>query len=253
MPRRFIDLSKHRQAFRKLDAKTFRAFYYLWDQCDDAGVYLIDTDQFKLDNGFALPFEALLALPGNLCVRMAPDRILLTDFIATNYTKLKEGYNPHKPAFRALLRNELTLNASYTQACFKLEDEEEGEDEDEDKGGTGETSKRGDQGTSKIGADPAFEVLWVAFERYGSKSKALEYWRKLSPIDRLAITAKAPAYVASTPGCEFRKQLEGWINPEHRLWERPIVKRSNGSPTSSTAPMSRNAPIETDLVTRTKS
>lgn len=71
--------------------------------------------------------------------------------------------------------------------------------------------------------DPAFEALWLTFERYGSKAKALAYWNRLSPDDREAISAKAPAYVASTPGCKYRKQLEGWINPEDRRWERPIV------------------------------
>lgn len=75
-------------------------------------------------------------------------------------------------------------------------------------------------------ADPEFEALWLTFERYGAKAKALAYWKRLTPEDRAAIIAKAPAYVASTPGCEFRKQLEGWINPAERRWERPIVDRA---------------------------
>lgn len=74
--------------------------------------------------------------------------------------------------------------------------------------------------------DPRFEALWLTFDRYGAKGKALHYWHRLPEEDRAAIIAKAPAYVASTPGCAYRKQLEGWINPDNRLWERPIVDRT---------------------------
>lgn len=74
--------------------------------------------------------------------------------------------------------------------------------------------------------DPRFEALWTTFDRYGAKGKALHYWTRLPEEDRAAIIAKAPAYVASTPGCAYRKQLEGWINPDNRLWERPIVDRA---------------------------
>lgn len=78
-----------------------------------------------------------------------------------------------------------------------------------------------------------FEDLWNIYERYGSKAKALAYWRKLSAQDRDGVMAKVREYVDSTPGCEYRKQLEGWINPDNRLWERPIVKRSGQSALSS--------------------
>lgn len=67
-----------------------------------------------------------------------------------------------------------------------------------------------------------FEKCWSMYERYGSKKKALDYWQKHSQEDRDAIEATIPQYVASTPGCEYRKHFEGWINPDNRLWERPI-------------------------------
>ena len=71
--------------------------------------------------------------------------------------------------------------------------------------------------------EASFEHLWKIFERYGARKKASDYWARLSEEDRSAVIAKAPEYVRSTPGCEYRKQLEGWINPDNRLWERPIV------------------------------
>lgn len=87
-------------------------------------------------------------------------------------------------------------------------------------------SQNSEKGTrAKVEKDPHFESLWTAYERYGAKAKAYAYWQKLTLEDRTAIIAKAPDYVKSTPGCEYRKQLEGWINPDNRLWERPIVQR----------------------------
>lgn len=79
--------------------------------------------------------------------------------------------------------------------------------------------------------DAAFEALWITFERYGAKGKALAYWKRLSEEERASVARNAPAYVESTPGCAYRKQLEGWINPDNRLWERPIVQRPpDGAP-----------------------
>lgn len=95
-------------------------------------------------------------------------------------------------------------------------------------------------------SDIDFEALWVMYERYGSKAKALAYWRRLPQADRDAVLAKAGAYVHSTPGCQYRKQLEGWINPENRLWERPIPKAVTTKPDVS-APMRRDQPVRSNL------
>lgn len=73
--------------------------------------------------------------------------------------------------------------------------------------------------------DDRFEALWVAYERDGSKGKAIEYWNRLPEEDKQAVEAKVAAYIQSTPGGEFRFNLEGWINPDERRWERPIRLR----------------------------
>jgi len=95
---------------------------------------------------------------------------------------------------------------------------------------------------SQEGKDAIFERLWIIYDRYGAKAKALAYWKKLPQEDRDAITAIAPEYVASTPGCEYRKQLEGWINPDNRLWERPIIQKKG----SATARALHSADVSPD-------
>lgn len=76
-------------------------------------------------------------------------------------------------------------------------------------------------------SDLDFVTLWKSFEGCGARGKAWAYWQKLTAEDRAAILAKAPAYVKSTPGGKYRKNLEGWINPDERRWERPIVNRDD--------------------------
>lgn len=87
----------------------------------------------------------------------------------------------------------------------------------------GVTVEEGRGSRQERARDERFEALWVVFERHGSKGKALTYWGRLSEEDKVAIEAKAPEYVRSTPGAEYRKHLDGWINPDERRWEAPVV------------------------------
>ena len=67
--------------------------------------------------------------------------------------------------------------------------------------------------------DPQFTRCWEAFEKYGVKKIALKYWRKYSKADRDKIEAAIPDYNEAVRAGRPRKQFEGWINPEHRLWD----------------------------------
>lgn len=215
MAKRFIDTDKYKQAMRGLDPKLRVAAYWLWENCDHAGVWKFDGDLFKFECGFALNVEALLkACPW--VKRLRNGSLFLVDYIEVNHGKLKPDYNPHKPVFRSLEANgiePLTLKfEDLPNPCPRVEVV------DID---VVESQERKERATEK--SDPRFEALWVAYGRIGSKPEALRYWKTLSEEDRAAIEAKLPAYVASTPGGAYRKHLQGWINPKNRLWESAIV------------------------------
>ena len=126
MSKRFVDTGKYRQAWRKLDPKLRAAFYWLTENCDAAGYWTVDLDHFKFECGYALDIERLIR--ETQAVEWHGKKVLrLIDFIETNYGTLKEGYNPHKPALRALAHHQVS---SLNQASTKLEDEEEDEEED---------------------------------------------------------------------------------------------------------------------------
>ena len=151
MAKRFIDTSKYRQAWRKLDPRFRAAYAWLVENADAAGFWVVDLDFFKFECGYALELDKFIKAVGGAVVRHGLDKINLVDFIQVNYGELKEGYNPHKPALRALSASTLTeQEPSLNQACPKLEDE--GEEEDI-------TSKRKERAKSKSIDDRKSEFI----------------------------------------------------------------------------------------------
>ena len=81
-----------------------------------------------------------------------------------------------------------------------------------------------DNNTSKNNTsiiDAEFEKVWAMYERKGNKQTAMRYWKKLSKADQLAIKEKIPTYVQLREK-QYRKDLQGWINPTNRMWEDEI-------------------------------
>jgi len=64
-----------------------------------------------------------------------------------------------------------------------------------------------------------FEECWAAFNKYGNKQKAKQYWAKLTAEDRESIKARIPVYMQAVAAGRTQKQFEGWINPKNREWE----------------------------------
>tara|TARA_X000001388_G_scaffold17304_1_gene10724 strand:+ start:1381 stop:2007 length:627 start_codon:yes stop_codon:yes gene_type:complete len=69
--------------------------------------------------------------------------------------------------------------------------------------------------------DTMFEECWKLYGRKGNKQTAMRYWKKLSKADQLVIKDKIPTYVQLREK-QYRKDLQGWINPTNRMWEDEI-------------------------------
>jgi len=74
-----------------------------------------------------------------------------------------------------------------------------------------------------------FEIIWTMYGKKGTRATALGRWLKLSEENRTEIEERIPAYVASTPDKEFRKNLEGWINPSKKMWLNEIVNKTTAN------------------------
>ena len=122
MAKRLIDISTLPKAWRKLDCNLKLAWFYLWNNCDPAGVWEIDEDLFEFQNNFSLDIKALSDALGDL-IEYDSNKVLLTNFIAINQCDLKKlnpNYNPHKPVFRSINKYQLKLDLSLNQASMKL-------------------------------------------------------------------------------------------------------------------------------------
>lgn len=223
MAKRFLDTDLFRKPFmRSLEAPYKALWIYLLCECDHAGLWVVELDVAQMRMGLKLDPEKVIEKMGGAVVPVGNGSTwYLPDFVAFQYGTLNPSNRVHSSVLDRLLKYGIDPND--TSQNKPLASPLEGaKDKDKDK----DTQVRKERATEVDRVAVAFDALWITFERYGSKAKALAYYRKLSQDDRDAVHAKAAEYVASTPGCEYRKQLEGWINPDNRLWERPIPKRS---------------------------
>ena len=241
MAKRFIDTDLFRKPFmRSLDAPYKALWIYLLCECDHAGIWVVELDVAQMRLGMKLDPEKVLDKMGGAVIPIDGGKWYLPDFVEFQYGTLNPANRVHASVIDRLSkcgidtdqRPEIKPLASPLQGA---KDKEKDKEKDKDKDFTQGRKERATE------VDTAFEALWITFERWGAKGKALGYWKRLSEEERASVVRNAPAYVASTPGCAFRKQLEGWINPDNRLWERPIVQKppegvlSNGKMTSDQA------------------
>jgi len=69
-----------------------------------------------------------------------------------------------------------------------------------------------------------FESLWKTYGCKGNKPTAKGYWSRLSKADRKGIAEAVPKYVEARPR-EYRKDFQGWINPDYKRWQDEIVEK----------------------------
>jgi hypothetical protein len=68
----------------------------------------------------------------------------------------------------------------------------------------------------------AFEAAWAMYERKGSKKTAFAEWqRAVKRTEPAVIVAAIPAYVASKPDPQYRKDFERWLKGD--CWESAVV------------------------------
>lgn len=239
MTRRFVDKDRWK-ALRKLDLSLKQLYDYCWDMADAIGVYEVDWDYLKIDTGTEYTerdFSELMRLlpEWKKIVEFAPGKFLFVDFIQVVYEQLKPGYNPHKPAYRALSKHGLEINSSLNQALFKLVNEKEKEYEykneyEEEKELRAEKNfqiEEMKEEAQEIEVLPTFEDFWNEYDKkVGEKAKIKKKWLALKQAEREAIMEFIPNYKASQPDKQFRKNPETFLN--NKSWNDEIIG-SNGT------------------------
>jgi hypothetical protein len=97
----------------------------------------------------------------------------------------------------------------------------------------------------KAAGDVAFEDWWSLYDKKCGRKDCEKKWSRLSLEEKEACLAATPAYVASTPDKQFRKNPLSYLN--QKAWnDEIIVKNGTDKPTIEEQRISRLASILTD-------
>jgi hypothetical protein len=151
MGKRFTDTALNRQPwFRKLKPKMKCAVRFLFDECDNAGVWIIDMETMSYFVGEEVTqnelFEKVNSDKENRIELFGSDKIFIPGFISFQYGELSESCKPHRPIINLLKKYNLyeRVLKGYCNTIETLEEkdiEKEKEKETEkDEGGMGETT-----------------------------------------------------------------------------------------------------------------
>lgn len=74
-------------------------------------------------------------------------------------------------------------------------------------------------------SDKEFEKWWDMYDKKRGRDKCLAKWKKLTSTERLSCMEATPAYVASTPDKQYRKDPLTYLN--QKAWKDEIIIRNN--------------------------
>ena len=72
--------------------------------------------------------------------------------------------------------------------------------------------------------ESSFEYWWTLYDKKRGREKCLQKWQRLTESDRTACINATPAYVASTPDKQFRKDPLTYLN--QKAWNDEIINRN---------------------------
>ena len=138
--KRFCDTDLNRQPwFRKLKPKMKCAVRFLFDECDKAGVWIIDMETLSYFVGeevtLAELFEKINSDKTDRIEKFGKDKIFIPGFIPFQYGDLSENCKPHRPIISLLKKYGLyeRVLKGYLKGIDTLEEKEK--DKDKEKGG----------------------------------------------------------------------------------------------------------------------
>ena len=76
-----------------------------------------------------------------------------------------------------------------------------------------------------------FSVWWKLYDKMVGRKDCLKKWAKLTVKEKRDCLAATPAYVASTPDKQFRKNPLSYLN--QKAWNDEIIPRNNGTEQST--------------------
>lgn len=130
--KRFTDSEKWKKAwFRKLGSGGRDLWFYIHDNCDNAGLLEIDLERFSFELGCEVTIQRIKEILKENVLFLSDSRIFLPAFIEFQYGELKETNKPHQSVIKKLQKEGLWKGLG--KGLVTLKDKEEEEDKDMDK------------------------------------------------------------------------------------------------------------------------
>jgi hypothetical protein len=140
MAKRFTDTALNRQPwFRKLKPKMKCAVRFLFDECDVAGVWVIDMETLSYfvgeDVGLEELFSKINSDKQNRIEMFGKDKIFIPGFISFQYGELTENCKPHRPIISLLKKYGLyeRVLIGYQKGIDTLEEKEKEMEQEQEK------------------------------------------------------------------------------------------------------------------------
>ncbi len=135
MPKRFTDTNKWRKPFvRSLQAPYKLFWFYILDDCDHAGVWIVDMEVAQIRIGEEISqTEALKLFKDKIIVFDKKERWFIPDFVEFQYGELSEKNRAHNSVLGILKKHKLIKNKVLKSPLQGVKDMDKEKDIDKDK------------------------------------------------------------------------------------------------------------------------
>ena len=193
MAKRFTDTDKWKKPFiRGLEAPYKLLWFYILDDCDHAGIWIVDLEIASIRCGHTFNERDVLKIfNGQVDVVRKGELWFIRDFIDFQYGTLNPENRAHKSVLDRLKKYKIKPLISPLQGA-----------KDKDKDTDIDKDKREEQ----------FESFWNLYDNRKDKQKAKSLWMKLSEEDINLIRKTISRYLAETPDKKFRKHPSTYLN-----------------------------------------
>lgn len=131
--KRFTESEKWRDPwFRKLPPGAKLAFWYITENCDNAGVWGADRELADFQIGMPIQWEKVLQAFGDRVIVLPGGEWLMTKFVEFQFGKLSRDCKPHLQVIRLIEKHR--QSKGYPKGINTLEEKEKDKDKEEEKG-----------------------------------------------------------------------------------------------------------------------
>lgn len=137
MAKRFTDTElSDKEWFMKLSCRLKCVVRYLFDKCDNAGVWTTNYALGAIYVGEVFTEEEILKIDGGCQFEKFGNKIFVKGFICFQYGELKESCHPHRPIISKLIKYGLydKVILGYCKGTDRVQEKDKEEDKDKDFG-----------------------------------------------------------------------------------------------------------------------